>query len=112
MTKQERETLERLTDFDYAWYKENVLDKKAGTEETEENVDDPTHSQLAKDHPEHHLNSLAGELAIDAVYEVGVMMKSIWKKDGRFNMHDLETVIDTKYFKHPALINSKNENDM
>ena len=58
-----------------------------------------------KDHPEHHLNSLAGELAVDAVYEVGVMMKSIWKKDGRFNMHDLETVIDTKYFKHPADVN-------
>ena len=42
---------------------------------------------------------------VGAVYEVGVMMKSIWKKDGRFNMHDLETVIDTKYFKHPADVN-------
>ena len=102
MTKQERETLERLTDFDYAWYKENVLDKKAGEQVIDQNIDDPTHSQLAKDHPEHHLNTLAGELAVAAVYEVGVRMKSIWLNDGKHTLKDLENLIDKKYFRHPA----------
>ena len=61
MTKQERETLERLTDFDYAWYKENVLDKKAGTEETEENVDEPAGDY--ENIPSHHLAAIERGLA-------------------------------------------------
>ena len=61
MTKQERETLERLTDFDYVWYKENVLDKKAGTEETEENVDEPASDY--ENIPSHHLAAIERGLA-------------------------------------------------
>ncbi len=57
---------------------------------------------MDRDHPEHHLNTLAGELAVAAVYEVGVYMKSIWEKDGRYTLKDLEILIDKKYFRHPA----------
>jgi hypothetical protein len=56
MTKQERETLERLTDFDYAWYKENVLDKKAEEEVTEEKVDEPAGDY--ENIPSHHLPAI------------------------------------------------------
>jgi predicted transcriptional regulator len=61
MTKQERGTLERLTDFDYAWYKENVLDKKARKEETEKKVDEPAGDY--ENIPSHHLAAIERGLA-------------------------------------------------
>jgi hypothetical protein len=61
MTKQEREILERLTDFDYAWYKENVLDKKARKEETEKKVDEPAGDY--ENIPSHHLAAIERGLA-------------------------------------------------
>ena len=63
---------------------------------------DPTHSQVAKDHPEHHLNKLAGELAVAAVYEIGTIMKGIWDDNPRYSINNIEDKINNKYFKHPS----------
>jgi hypothetical protein len=56
MTKQERETLERLTDFNYAWYKENVMDKKTIEDQTAEEVEGPGGDY--ENIPQHHLASI------------------------------------------------------
>lgn len=68
--------------------------------------DDPSHTQLAKDPPEHHLNSLAGELAVEAVRDVGERMAACWKGAS------VEGVIQrahTTYFKHPMHIDWMDE---
>ncbi|MCF8276756.1 MAG: hypothetical protein K9J17_08485 [Flavobacteriales bacterium] len=62
---------------------------------------DPTHTQVAKDEPDHRLNPLAGLLAIEAVREVGIVMKSIWETK-QFNAEELCTLAETKYFAHPS----------
>jgi predicted transcriptional regulator len=83
MTKQERETLERLTDFDYDWYKENVLDKKAEEEVTEEKVDEPAGDY--ENIPSHHLAAIERGLADAAVGRMIPMdeaLNSIKKKFG------------------------------
>jgi len=61
--------------------------------------DDPSHTQLAKDPPEHHLNALAGELAVLAVRDVGERMIKCWKGAP---VDELILHIQTKYFKHPS----------
>jgi predicted transcriptional regulator len=61
MTKQDRETLERLTDFDYAWYKENVLDNKEVTEESTSKVEEPVGDY--ENIPQHHLAAIERGLA-------------------------------------------------
>ncbi|MEN8815332.1 MAG: hypothetical protein ABF274_00490 [Nonlabens sp.] len=61
MTKEQRETLERLTDFDYAWYKENVLDKKLSNDPSTETVEEP-----ARDYeniPQHHIAAIERGIA-------------------------------------------------
>ncbi len=61
MTKSERETLERLTDFDYAWYKENVLDKKENEAKTEQKVEEPAGDY--ENIPSHHRAAIERGLA-------------------------------------------------
>lgn len=61
MTKQERETLERLTNFDYAWYKENLLDKKTNEDQTAEEVEEPGGDY--ENIPQHHLAAIERGLA-------------------------------------------------
>lgn len=83
MTKQEREILERLTDFDYAWYKENVLDKKAGTENTDQKVDEPASDY--ENIPSHHLAAIERGLADAAAGRMIPMdeaLESLKKKFG------------------------------
>lgn len=83
MTKQEREILERLTDFDYAWYKENVLDKKAGTENTDQKVDEPASDY--ENIPAHHLAAIERGLADAAAGRMIPMdeaLESLKKKFG------------------------------
>jgi len=41
---------------------------------------DPSHSQLAKDHDDHPLHTLAAELAMMAVARVGEAMRAAWRK--------------------------------
>jgi len=67
-----------------------------------EQGNDPTHSQVSKDHPEHHFNTLAGELAVAAVYEVGTIMNGIWDKNPKYSIDNLERIVTEKYFQHPA----------
>lgn len=78
----------------------------ASQEFTNENYgeqgNDPTHSQIAKDDPHHHLNGLAGELAVAAVREVGIIMKGIWEKKPNVTLSYLERVVTEKYIQHPA----------
>lgn len=61
MTQEQRETLERLTDFNYAWYKENVLDKKEQDEQTTEKVEEPAGSY--ENIPPHHIKAIERGLA-------------------------------------------------
>lgn len=63
---------------------------------------DPSHTQLAKDSPEHPLNALANDLAIIAVRDVGKKIKAIWDKDKEALSEDafVNYVVDT-YFVHP-----------
>ena len=82
MTKQERETLERLTDFDYAWYKENVLDKKAGTEDNDPKVDEPASDY--ENIPSHHLAAIERGLADAAAGRMIPMDEVIKKLDKKY----------------------------
>lgn len=65
------------------------------------NGNDPTHTQVAKDDPEHHLNNLAGLLAVEAVREVGTIMNDIWEGKTGMNIAYLEEIIKNKYYLHP-----------
>lgn len=60
---------------------------------------DPTHTQVAKDDFDSPLHTLASKLAVDAVREVGSMMKAVW--DGTGSIEDLKKVVD-KIFCHPV----------
>lgn len=62
--------------------------------------DDPSHTQLAKDPPNHHLNELAGELAVEAVRDVGERLKACWS--GTTTAQSLVQHVRTRYFKHPS----------
>jgi hypothetical protein len=62
--------------------------------------DDPSHTQLAKDPPDHHLNALAAELAVVAVRDVGEQLLKCWS--GTLTVQDLVLHIRTTYFKHPS----------
>lgn len=59
----------------------------------------PTHTQLAKDPPEHPLNPLAGILAIHAVEDIGRKMQGCWL--GGIGIEELLIHIETTYFVHP-----------
>lgn len=68
--------------------------------------DDPSHTQLAKDPPDHHLNSLAGELAVKAVRDVGERMAACWKGA---SVENLIQHARTTYFQHPMHIDWMDE---
>jgi hypothetical protein len=65
---------------------------------------DPTHTQLAKDHDEHPLHTLAAELAAGAVQDVGGAIQKAWSRQAT-----AEDVVDTaaRYFLHPAWIDTR-----
>jgi len=62
----------------------NSVDDVQTMAESDPNTDgstDPTHSQLAKDHDDHPLHTLAAKLAMHTVAEVGRAMDKRWKGD-------------------------------
>jgi len=61
-------------------------------------TNDPTHTQLGKDHGTHPLHLLAASLAIWAVTEVGGAMDRVWS--GRGSVDDVDAVLD-RIFRHP-----------
>ncbi|REG37179.1 heterokaryon incompatibility protein Het-C [Archangium gephyra] len=62
---------------------------------------DPTHSQLAKDHDDHHLHTLAATLAKIAVKDVGLMMQQAWA--GKVSSQQVVATA-AKHFVHPVHI--------
>jgi hypothetical protein len=60
----------------------------------------PTHSQLAKDHDDHPLHTIAAQCASSAVAEVGRVIKSAWRGTGS----DADDVARAalQFFVHPA----------
>ena len=61
MTKEQREILERLTDFNYEWYKENVLDTKEPLQKTDVKVEEPAGHY--ENIPPHHMAAIERGLA-------------------------------------------------
>jgi len=70
------------------------------TQQGGDSVDDPSHTQLAKDPPDHHLNALAAELAVKAVRDFSGQMLKCWS--GVLPVQDLILHMRTTYFKHPS----------
>jgi hypothetical protein len=62
---------------------------------------DPTHSQLAKDHDDHPLHALAAKLAAGAILDVGKMIQQAWKKK---RTDDDVVATAAQYFIHPSQI--------
>lgn len=56
----------------------NNVDEAQSLFDKDATSSDPTHSQLAKDHADHPLHTLAADLAQQATLEVGRTMKLIW----------------------------------
>lgn len=65
------------------------------------NSNDPTHSQLAKDHDDHPLHALAAELASGAVLDVGRTIQRAWAGGATA---DEVVATAARYFVHPAHI--------
>lgn len=65
------------------------------------NSNDPTHSQLAKDHDDHPLHALAAELASGAVLDVGKKIQQAWAGGATA---DEVVATAARYFVHPAHI--------
>jgi hypothetical protein len=65
---------------------------------------DPTHTEIAKDSPDHPLNSLAGYLGYLSVRKVGEMMQECWqsKKDRHKKTEEIIQMANTRYFVHPC----------
>lgn len=61
MTQQDRETLERLTDFNYARYKEEVLDKQEHAETATNAIEEPPKGY--ENIPPHHMKAIEAGLA-------------------------------------------------
>jgi len=66
--------------------------------------DDPTHTQLAKDHDDHPLHALAATLAQGAVEDVGRVMQRAWA--GRAT-EDEVVLTASRYFLHPTQVDVK-----
>jgi hypothetical protein len=64
--------------------------------------DNPSHTQLAKDPVDHHLNPLAGKLAYIVVKEVGKQMKEVWA--GTRTVESLIENVEVDLFDHPVNI--------
>lgn len=58
----------------------------------------PTHSQLAKDHTDHHFHGLASKMAIFAVNDMGRAMMKVWK--GKMRKEEMLNAAKS-YFVHP-----------
>ncbi|MFK3798590.1 MULTISPECIES: HET-C-related protein [unclassified Pseudomonas] len=69
-----------------------------GQDPHENGSTNPTHSQLAKDHAEHPLHTLAGSLAAHAVGNVAKAMVDRWYGDP----HADPVAVARSFFKHPA----------
>lgn len=63
---------------------------------------DPSHTQLAKDHEEHHFNDLAGTLAFKVVSKIGEDMVRCWK--GEKSVEEIIERVETRYFVHPNAV--------
>ncbi|MDC8787262.1 HET-C-related protein, partial [Roseateles koreensis] len=61
---------------------------------------DPTHTLIAKDDMGHPLHELAASLAIEAIKDVGLIMRKVWAKSATSN--EL-LVAASSYFVHPTL---------
>ena len=59
----------------------------------------PTHTQIAKDPPDHPLNNLAGTLAIIAVTDIAKKMRSSWA--GGISIDNIIKHIEKNYYTHP-----------
>lgn len=60
----------------------------------------PSHTQLAKDHAEHHFNPLAGYLAYLVVRRIGEEMDTCWK--GEKDIESIINLVGDRYFVHPC----------
>lgn len=80
-------------------FSENIDDwqTRYGADPHENGSTDPTHSQLAKDHAEHPLHSIAAALAFEAVRKVGEAMVAYWNGDAEAD--PIATAVS--YFTHP-----------
>jgi hypothetical protein len=65
------------------------------------NSDNPTHTQLAKDHDDHPLHALAAQLAAGAVKDVGLAIQKAWQ--GKATAEDVISVAG-QYIRHPTQI--------
>lgn len=63
---------------------------------------DPTHTQIAKDSVSHPLNSLAGLMAVEAVKDIGEMMKKHWNSPTKVSIDSIIERINAIYFVHPS----------
>lgn len=81
----------------------NVIDDAQTAFLEDPKSNDPTHSQLAKDHDDHPLHALAAELAKGAVLDVGKKIQQAWTGQAT-----AEEVVATaaRYFVHPAHISA------
>ncbi|MCG8894444.1 hypothetical protein G1K73_11900 [Tenacibaculum finnmarkense] len=61
----------------------------------------PTHTQIAKDNPNHPLNPLAGQLAQQAVKDVGLKINAIWAGKQALSGSELGDYIANTYMVHP-----------
>ncbi len=60
---------------------------------------DPSHTQVAKDDPEHPLHNLSAQLAVEAVRQVGEKMIEVWT--GGANVEEVISVVD-ELMRHPV----------
>lgn len=65
----------------------------------------PTHSQLAKDHFDIHLNEPAGRIAMTVVQYITPMIIKAWDDESVDANQVVETILET--FHHPALASTK-----
>lgn len=74
------------------------------TQTTQTNIHygtNPTHTQIAKDPPNHPLNNLAADLASKAIGDIGTRINAIWKTGKDDSVGGLAYYIINTYTKHP-----------
>lgn len=84
MNQKDRETLERLTDFNYDWYKKEVLDKQEHIETTSVAVEEP--SKAYDRIPAHHRAVIAAGLADLEAGRVTLMDDFVNEMDKKFGL--------------------------
>lgn len=62
---------------------------------------DPSHTQVAKDDPDHPLHELAGRLAVEAVKQVGEKMLQVWRGKGSVETSVIPVV--DRLMRHPSV---------